>query len=346
MEQTLVTVVVPVYNVEKYLDRCVQSIVDQTYQNLQIILVDDGSPDNCPQMCDDWARKDARIEVIHKQNAGLGMARNSGIECAKGEYICFFDSDDYIAKETIEHALTLALQEAADIVAFGIRNVDAVGCVIKTIIPDSPKRCWRGDEVQAVFLPDLIDSRTCDVQVKGLTFAAWSNLFSMDLVRKTNWRFVSERQNISEDSYSLLWLYRHVNSVAVLPEDLYFYCENQASLTKTYRPDRYERICNFYYDTTAMAKQMYNSDAILQRIAGLFFGFSVAAMKQIMAADMSRREKRRMIAAVITKEPMCSVLRQLRGSYPDIKRRVLMWAMDKKLCGAVCLLLQLQNKTK
>ena len=84
-----ISLIIPVYNVEKYLDRCITSIVNQTYRNLEIILVDDGSPDNCPSMCDRWGEKDSRIKVVHKENAGLGMARNTGIECATGDYICF-----------------------------------------------------------------------------------------------------------------------------------------------------------------------------------------------------------------------------------------------------------------
>ena len=93
----LVSVVVPIYNVEAYLDRCISSVVLQTYSNLEIILVDDGSPDRCPQICDDWARRDCRIKVIHKENAGLGMARNTGIEHATGSYVYFLDSDDYMS---------------------------------------------------------------------------------------------------------------------------------------------------------------------------------------------------------------------------------------------------------
>ena len=89
--QILVSVVLPIYNVEKYMDRCINSIINQTYKNLEIILVDDGSPDNCPQKCDDWGIKDSRIKVVHKKNAGLGMARNTGIENATGDYICFID---------------------------------------------------------------------------------------------------------------------------------------------------------------------------------------------------------------------------------------------------------------
>ena len=95
--EALITVIVPVYKTERYLDQCVQSIVNQTYPNLEIILVDDGSPDGCPQICDDWAAKDQRIRVIHKANGGSAQARNRGIAAATGEYISFIDSDDYIS---------------------------------------------------------------------------------------------------------------------------------------------------------------------------------------------------------------------------------------------------------
>ena len=99
MNLPLISVIVPVYKVEKYLDRCVQSIVDQTYKNLEIILVDDGSPDNCPAMCDAWAEKDHRIKVIHQQNAGGGAARNAALDIAQGDLIAFADSDDYLAPD-------------------------------------------------------------------------------------------------------------------------------------------------------------------------------------------------------------------------------------------------------
>lgn len=92
----LFSVIVPIYKVEEYLDRCVESLVSQTYSDIEIILVDDGSPDRCPEMCDAWAEKDSRIKVIHKENGGLSDARNAGLAVAKGEYISFVDSDDYI----------------------------------------------------------------------------------------------------------------------------------------------------------------------------------------------------------------------------------------------------------
>lgn len=103
----LISVIVPVYKVEKYLDRCIESIVNQTHSNMEIILVDDGSPDNCPAMCDAWAKKDSRIKVIHQVNSGSGAARNAALDEVRGDLISFVDSDDYIALEMYEHLLEL-----------------------------------------------------------------------------------------------------------------------------------------------------------------------------------------------------------------------------------------------
>ncbi len=115
----LISVIVPIYKVEDYLDRCVDSIVNQTYKNLEIILVDDGSPDKCPEMCDEWAKKDNRIVVIHKENGGQAEARNFGIEKATGEYIGFVDSDDLISPIMFSSMIRLAVENNADIVGCG-----------------------------------------------------------------------------------------------------------------------------------------------------------------------------------------------------------------------------------
>ncbi len=106
----LISVIVPVYKVEAYLNRCVESIVNQSYSNLEIILVDDGSPDRCPEMCDVWSQKDKRIKVIHKENGGLSDARNAGMAIATGTYIGFVDSDDWIDRDFYEKLL-LTLKE-------------------------------------------------------------------------------------------------------------------------------------------------------------------------------------------------------------------------------------------
>ena len=119
----LISVIVPVYNVEAYLDKCISSIVNQTYRNLEIILVDDGSPDNCPAMCDAWAKKDSRIRVIHKLNGGLSDARNAGMTVTTGELMAFVDSDDWIDVHYIEYLYNALRQSNADISACDLREV-------------------------------------------------------------------------------------------------------------------------------------------------------------------------------------------------------------------------------
>jgi glycosyltransferase involved in cell wall biosynthesis len=110
-----ISVIVPVYNAEKYIERCIKSILDQTYENLEILLIDDGSLDKCPEICDEWARKDERIEVIHKDNEGVSIARNIGIDRARGEYIAFVDSDDYLDSEIFGKLITSIEKNNSDI---------------------------------------------------------------------------------------------------------------------------------------------------------------------------------------------------------------------------------------
>ena len=123
MNNPLISIIVPIYGVEQYLDRCVDSIVNQSYQNLEIILVDDGSPDKCPAMCDEWAEKDSRIKVIHKENGGLSDARNAGMAIATGELMGFVDSDDYIAPEMYRLLYENMVETDSDISCCGVEMV-------------------------------------------------------------------------------------------------------------------------------------------------------------------------------------------------------------------------------
>lgn len=127
---SLVSVIIPVYNTEKYLDECMQSVLNQSYAPLEIILVDDGATDSCPHLCDDYAKKDFRVKVVHKQNGGLSSARNAGIRIAKGKYLTFVDSDDIVAPDMVETMVSLAQQENAEIVKICLaRKEHSVDCI-------------------------------------------------------------------------------------------------------------------------------------------------------------------------------------------------------------------------
>ena len=133
MCQPKISVIVPVYKVESYLGKCLDSIIGQTYHILEIILIDDGSPDRCGEICDEYAAKDPRIHVIHQQNAGLSAARNAGLDIASGDYIMFVDSDDWVEKNTCETVLMIAQQQQADIVCYGYNEVSSSGKILKSL---------------------------------------------------------------------------------------------------------------------------------------------------------------------------------------------------------------------
>ena len=126
VKEELLSIIVPVYNVEKYLNRCIESIVNQTYKTIEIILIDDGSSDNSSYLCDEWAKKDSRIKVVHKQNGGVSSARNQGIKVATGEYVQFVDSDDYLDVDFCKNIMS-EYSDDIDLVVSGFTIIDDSG---------------------------------------------------------------------------------------------------------------------------------------------------------------------------------------------------------------------------
>ena len=204
-----VSIIVPVFRVEDYLDRCVGSLVGQTLKDIEIILVDDGSPDGCPAMCDKWAQTDGRIRVIHKPNGGLGFARNSGIEQAEGEFIGFVDSDDYVKPDMFERLYLAAKAENAQIAMSGL-------CCIGGALPGEKQ-----------------DSR--------YGFSTVKNIYSLKTVRENGIAFMSEREVMSEDVFFLLDFLSCISRAVGIEGAYYCYCRNGASLSKSYRADRFEK---------------------------------------------------------------------------------------------------------
>lgn len=327
MNESLVSVVLPIYNVEKYLDRCIESIVKQTYKNLEIILVDDGSLDRCPQICDEWEKKDPRIKAVHKDNAGLGMARNTGIEHATGDYICFIDSDDFIDLDTIEVCVNRLLADKTDIAIYGHRSVHNDGTVNSETIPRCPKETYKGKEVQDIFLPQLIAPIKGDW---GIMMSAWCCCCCMKLINDKGFRFVSEREIISEDVYSLLKLYKHVQGVSVVDKPFYNYCLNESSLTHTYRKDRYEKIRHFYLESLKLCKKLeYNEDVIIA-LQGPYMSNTIAAIKMIAECDESFAEKKNALELIVDDDVLQNLLQSDELIAENRKKKILYWILKNK----------------
>lgn len=341
-ENGLVSIVLPIYNVEKYLDRSITSVVNQTYKKLEIILVDDGSPDRCPQMCEEWAKKDSRIKVVHKKNAGLGMARNTGIENAHGEYICFFDSDDYIALDTIEKVVQTASQVEADLILFGHYEVDRNNHE-EAFVPHMGKKYYQGDEVQSVVLPAMISFDPCTGESANLGMSACMSAYRYSLIHRNEWRFVSERDLISEDVYSMLCLMKDVQSVAVIPEAFYYYCENGASLSHTYREDRYARLKTFYTACMSKCNEFgYNQD-VKERFAHGHMNNVIAALKQIATSDLSEAQKKKCIKDIVTDKQLQQIVHGMNIRKEPLMRRLLIIAIRQKWAQLVFSMVKLKT---
>lgn len=331
MVNGLVTVVLPIYNVEKYLNRCIESVVNQTYKNIEIILVDDGSVDSCPAICDEWAKKDSRIKVIHKQNQGLGMARNTGIENADGEYICFFDSDDFIEPETIEKTYRCAKEENADIVNFGTNFCDENGKVKDSFISPAGNAVYEGKDVLGFFLPEFIAPDPHGSGIKLFYMSPCMLLYSMKLIKQSSWRFVSEREIISEDVYSLLSLFKYVGKVAVVSEAFYNYCNNGSSLSRSYRPDRFEKLGRFYNEAKALCEKLGYDNEIIHRVSKPFLAFVIAAMKQESVASSDKKINLARIKTLINDKTLQEVLEKNKKDKVSFLRRILFFTIRKKL---------------
>lgn len=273
-----VSVVIPVYNAEKYLEICVESILNQTYKSLEVILVDDGAKDNSPQICDRLRDKDDRVFVIHKDNEGAGKSRNRGIEAATGDYILFVDSDDCIKPTLIEKCLSAASGSQSAIVMYGVENIDENGHIIGESVPYSDQYVFIDDEVTEKFLPEMIFSE--DKKRRNLEMpACMANFYSLDVIRRTSWKFESEKEYMSEDLYSLLKLYRHIDKLVVINEALYCYRHGHESLSTSSRLTNYELIRKFYTQCVTVCKDNCYSEDVLRRMSEPYLSFTITCLK-------------------------------------------------------------------
>ena len=331
MNDPNVSVIVPVYNCEAYLEKCIQSIVSQTYTALELILIDDGSVDTSGKICDDWASLDNRIRVFHKNNEGQGIARNFGLECAKGKYIYFVDSDDYLTENAIEKAYSAITTHQSDIVIFGFSSVNSSEKIINTFLPNMPKQVYTENEIVDLFLPELVAPENDDADKRCLYMSIWCCLFSRELINRVNWRFVSEREIVSEDVYSLLKLYADVKKVSVLSEPLYFYRQNEVSFSRTYSYDRYDKIVYFYTESIKLCSTLGYPNNVSERLKSPYLSYTIACLKQTYQFCLDRSERKNVSRKIINDELLQKILRNIPYDTAGIKKRILYFSLRHKL---------------
>lgn len=264
--EPLISVIVPVYKVERYLDKCVQSIVNQTYQNLEIILVDDGSPDSCPQLCEKWRNKDTRVNVIHQTNGGVSNARNCGMKIASGEYISFVDSDDALAPELYEKVMSIFEKYSVDIVTFDCERVTEDGKKLGGTEIITDRLITSADA-----LKEMIQGNICEY--------AWNKVYRADVLNGI-W-FPSGRY--FEDSAVMYQIFIRAKQIYTLNERLYYYLQRSDSIVATMNA---KKLSDLYQARKERYDTLKTIDSTLAELA-----FSKVALNAIRLYDRSLWEQ-------------------------------------------------------
>lgn len=214
MQSILISVVVPIYNVEKYLNRCIESLVCQTYNNLEIMLVDDGALDECSRICDDWMQRDSRIKVIHKQNGGLSGARNAGLSIATGDYIGFVDSDDYVSEDFFESLLNTALKHNSEIVECNVARFYESGVYEKT------------EDDLLVTDYSTVDALSGLIRENPFHQHVWNKLYKSDVLKGIDF----EVAKLNEDEFWTYQVFGRAKQVSKINKTMYFYFQRNNSI--------------------------------------------------------------------------------------------------------------------
>lgn len=281
-----VSIVVPVYNVEKYLDRCVTSLANQTLQDIEIILVDDQSPDNSPEMCNEWVAKDSRIKVIHKtKNQGLGLARNSGLEIASGQYVTFVDSDDYLELNALEQLYNTAVVKDLDI-CYGSFCYDRFDGSKHPKLEVKKETFFIGRREVDQFLLDMVGPVPSFPKEVKFSVSVCKAIFKLDVFRKNNLLFGSEKEIASEDFLFHLNFINKVDRIGILPFCYYHYCENGESITHTYSDAKFNRIVLSMFEVKRLLSLLFPSERFMIHYQRCLF----LSLRGVLSHDFERND--------------------------------------------------------
>lgn len=346
-----VSVIVPVYKSEKYLNRCVDSIRNQTLTDIEIILVDDESPDNSPAICDEYAKADSRIKVIHKMNAGAGMARNSALEIATGEFVGFTDSDDYIDAQMFEELYDAAKKYEAQLVMSGTRYVG--GNVFAKSGEDEEKNCFDKEtyfsesEIKNVLL-GVVGALPDEPEDSRYGTSIWKNLYKRDVIEENNIRFLSEREIMSEDALFTLDFIHCIKSAVGVPGIYYNYFRNEGSISKSYKKDRLEQNLVYLKEVEKRIKNDASEDEYKIYLDRVTQGYArVLCSQEIMYArenNVKLFELRKKLKKICTSEAIEKALKHYPWHKLPIKQAVFAFTMKYKLYLLQMVVVALRNR--
>lgn len=346
MSNPYISIIVPIYNVERYLDRCLNSIINQTLKNIEIVLVDDESPDMCPQKCDEAAKQDERIKVIHKKNEGLGFARNSGLERATGEYVYFVDSDDYLDIYAAEKLYNAAKKDNLDICFAGIIFENEKGNQ-KREIPKYAGSIFKQPQIVNIVLAGMLGAEPTAKRDTNLRMSAWQGIYRRTWLNENNLRFPSEREFISEDIIFHLHALPKAKKMGYIEECLFYHIvDNPNSLTHKYNSERFKKCCILYLEEKKIIEILNGSQTMIQNAQRMFLGNTRVCLKQIVYKAKS--EGKQFAINEIEKVVNNRILEHVLNLYPynrnPWKQAILSYLIQKKKVSIIYYLIKAANR--
>lgn len=336
------SVIIPVYNVESYLERCVDSIRKQTFSDLEIILIDDGSADASGRICDELAKKDRRIRVIHKQNEGQGIARNHGLDNAHGKYVAFVDSDDYMETDAYEFIIGRMEEKNVQLACFGYTQDDAEGrSVYRSVIKE---RTYQKDEIKKQFLLHFFGDDPKEDDLRGVS--ACMSVYRMDIINENSIRFLSERKVFSEDTIFNLDYCKYIDKAMACQRRLYHYCLKEDSFTKGYQEGRWELTVHFTKLLKEYAGEYGIEEEVSDRIRMVLWVSLMDSVKQEvrLMGSLSYKQVRTNIRNICSRSEVRTLIRELDTEGLNKKQKLFYRCMKHKWYGSLILLSYLRNR--
>jgi len=336
----LISVIVPVYNVENYLEECVLSITGQTYRNIEIILIDDGSKDASGAICDKLQKKDDRIIVVHKENEGLGLTRNAGLSLCKGEYVTFVDSDDWMDLSLIEQLFDAMQKSGTEFSKCGFYKSNDKRQIL--FQRKYEQEIFEGDKARTKLAPRILGS--LPESHDSIEMSVWGCLYKMSIIRDNRIQFYSERKVISEDMPFNFAYLQHANGGVVLSYTGYYYRYNQQSLTTSYRKDRFKATKHFFCIMhEALTEKGYDEEAHT-RLNKMFFVYlrMCIAQEKTKASACTMKQARKNIADICSDSYVISTMNQYPIDKLGRKQKIFLKLIKRRCIWILFLLAQMK----
>jgi len=319
-----ISVIVPVYKTEKYINQCVDSLLAQTYSNLEIILVDDGSPDNCPLICDEYANKDKRVRVIHKQNEGLFAAVTDGIKASAGEYIGFVDSDDWVTADMFEVLINTIVADNSDIAVCSFYKVFPARKEEWAVL--LPNEAYEGEKLESCIFKKLIYER-------NIYGSRCNKLFRRErLINNLQWG--SNCITLGEDLIRIVPVVLDAKKISVISDRfLYNYRHNSESMTNAYLPNLLQGSLTLYNELNRVLVEKNKRD-LIDDVKSLHAGHIRQCLKNEIIKGGVKKEVKKNIKRIMSDElteECCRVLKKRKDL--EFKTRFANWMILKKMSG-------------